>query len=82
MYRSGNKPNKPKMQKQSEENITKIIKNLFKLKNKTKLLKRLGYLDKEYLDKIKPSLRDIIIHLQEYGSQKVQLTRKNIFLIK
>ena len=82
MNTSGNKPNKPKMQKQSEENITKIIKNLFKLKNKTKLLKRLRYLDKEYLDKIKPSLRDIIIHLQEYGLQKVQLTRKNIFVIK
>ena len=29
---------------------------------------------KEYFDKIKPYLRDIIIHLQKSGQWKVQLT--------
>ena len=37
---------------------------------------------KEYLDKIKPSLRDIITDLQKPGLQKVQLTIKINFMIK
>ena len=39
MYERGKKLNKPKAQKQSEENIIKSIRNLFKLKKKMKQLK-------------------------------------------
>ena len=42
-------PNKPKTQKQSEENVTKIIKNFFKLKNKTKHIKILGLFSNEQM---------------------------------
>ena len=39
VYRTGKKSIKPKTQKQSEENIIKIIRNLFKLKNQNETIK-------------------------------------------
>ena len=52
--------------KQSEEKIIKHIRNLFKLKKNLPV--------KEYLDKIKPYLSDIIINLQKSDTWKTQLT--------
>ena len=101
--------------KQSEENIIKRIRNLFKLKKENEAIKeriirdirtlyeqeekdyyksiRAGnfwnnnYVEyegsgdrnknlsiKEYLDKMKPCLRDIIINLQKFDTWKIQLT--------
>ena len=99
------KPNKLKIQKKSEENIIKSIRNIFKLKKENEEIKDRTVRDisalfkqeddyyqpitvgnfwnnnyfeyessgdrnknqsvKEYLDKIKPYLRDIIINLQK-----------------
>ena len=39
MYGRGKKPSKPKAQNQSEENIIKSIKNLFKLKKENEAIK-------------------------------------------
>ena len=39
MHGRGKKPSKPKTQKQSEENITKSIRNLFKLKKENEVIK-------------------------------------------
>ena len=107
MYGKGKKPNKLKIQKQSEEDsIIKNIRNLFKLKKENEAIKdriirgiktlfeqeddyykpiRVGnfwnnnHIDyesngdrnenlsvKEYFNKIKPYLRDMIIDLQKF----------------
>ena len=100
--------------KQSEENIIKSIKSLFKLKKEKEGIKDRIIRDvrtlfkqeddyykpsgvggfwinnyikyessgdrnknlsvKEYLDKVKPYLRDVIINLQKSDSQQIQLT--------
>ena len=100
--------------KQSEENTTKSIRNLFKLKKENEAIKdriirdiktllkqeddyykpisvgnfwNINYIKyessgdrnknlsvKEYFDKIKPYLRDIIINLQKSDTWKIQLT--------
>ena len=39
MYGSGNRPSKSKIQKQSEDNIIKSIRNLFKLKRDNEAIK-------------------------------------------
>ena len=53
-YGGGNKPSKLKIQKQSEENIIKSIRNLFKLKNENKGIKDIWTLFKQKDDYFKP----------------------------
>ena len=114
MYGGGKKPSKPKTQKQSQENIIKGIKNLFKLKKEKKAIKDRIIRDtstifeqqdnfykstsagnfwnknctedeskgdrdkklsvKEYLNKIKLSLRNIIFYFENSGTWKIELT--------